>query len=135
MDERRPSDPTRTIARPKEKTDAMASVSGRIRMPAIALRAVSFRYRGAPADALAGFEGRSPEALSGGEKQRLAIAAALALDPRVLVLDEPLTDLDPVGKADVMRVLRELRAEGRTIVLVEHETEELACADRVVLLD
>jgi energy-coupling factor transport system ATP-binding protein len=84
---------------------------------------------------LAGFEGRSPATLSGGEKQRLAIAATLALAPRVLVLDEPTTDLDPVGKDEVMAILRELRREGRTIVLVEHETEELGAADRVVVLD
>ncbi|HVY61314.1 MAG TPA: ABC transporter ATP-binding protein, partial [Planctomycetota bacterium] len=84
---------------------------------------------------LAGFEGRSPATLSGGEKQRLAIAATLALEPRVLVLDEPTTDLDPVGKHDVLRILRELRQEGRTIVLVEHETEELGAADRVAVMD
>jgi len=83
---------------------------------------------------LSGFEGRSPAALSGGEKQRLAIAAVLAQEPRVIALDEPTTDLDPVGKAAVLETLRALRSEGRTVLLVEHETEELAHADRVALV-
>jgi energy-coupling factor transport system ATP-binding protein len=84
---------------------------------------------------LAGFEGRAPSELSGGEKQRLAIASALAMDPALFVLDEPTTDLDPIGKADVMRLLADLKRDGRTIVIVEHETEELAIADRVVVLE
>src|SRR5207253_1054476 len=54
---------------------------------------------------LAGFEGRDPTTLSGGEKQRLAIAGLLALRPPVMVLDEPTTDLDPVGRAEVLRTL------------------------------
>src|SRR5512139_310367 len=51
------------------------------------------------------FEGRDPATLSGGEKQRLAIAATLALQPRVLVFDEPTTDLDPQGKVEIFDVL------------------------------
>jgi energy-coupling factor transport system ATP-binding protein len=58
---------------------------------------------------LAGFAHRDPTSLSGGEKQRLAIAAVLALRPGVIVLDEPTTDLDPEGKAEVFTLIHNLR--------------------------
>jgi energy-coupling factor transport system ATP-binding protein len=83
---------------------------------------------------LTGFEGRDPTTLSGGEKQRLAIAGLLALRPDVLLLDEPTTDLDPIGRRDVLGVLDRVRAEGRALVLVEHEGSALDAADTVVLL-
>ena len=83
---------------------------------------------------LAGFEGRDPTTLSGGEKQRLAIAGLLALEPDVLVLDEPTTDLDPIGRRDVLGVLDGVTAAGRTVVLIEHDTAALERADTVVLL-
>jgi len=73
---------------------------------------------------------REPGSLSGGQKQRLAIACLLALRPDVLVLDEPTTDLDPVGKREVAKVLGELTAAGHTVLLIEHDTELLAGADR-----
>jgi len=76
-----------------------------------------------------------PHELSGGQKQRVAIASILALEPEILVLDEPTSDLDPVGKSEVFSMLAELKRTGRTIILVEHNTEEAAkYADRVVLL-
>ncbi|MET0450359.1 MAG: energy-coupling factor transporter ATPase [Mycobacterium sp.] len=85
---------------------------------------------------LEGFERREPSSLSGGQKQRLALASALALESSVLILDEPTTDLDPVGKRSVLEVAERLRNSGEhTIVCVEHEIEELVSADRVVLLD
>jgi cobalt transport protein ATP-binding subunit len=79
---------------------------------------------------------RSPFQLSGGEKQRVAIAAILAMTPRILVLDEPTSGLDPIGKAEVFRVVRELRQrDGMTIVMVEQESEKIAeFSDRVVVL-
>ena len=83
---------------------------------------------------LAGFEGRDPTTLSGGEKQRLAIAGLLALRPPIMVLDEPTTDLDPVGRAEVLRTLAALRAEGLTLVLIEHDTAAAADADLLLLL-
>lgn len=76
-----------------------------------------------------------PHELSGGQKQRVAIASILALEPEILVLDEPTSDLDPVGKTEVFSMLAELKKAGRTIILVEHNTEEAAkYADRVILL-
>jgi energy-coupling factor transport system ATP-binding protein len=84
---------------------------------------------------LSGFELRDPSTLSGGEKQRLAIAALLALEPAILVFDEPTTDLDPLGKAAVFDVLAALRARGRTILLIEHETEAAERADRLLLME
>lgn len=79
---------------------------------------------------------RSPFHLSGGQKQRVAIAAMLAMLPRILVLDEPTAGLDPVGKAEVFRVISELRRSRQmTIVLVEQESEKIAeFSDRVAAL-
>jgi len=79
----------------------------------------------------------STASLSGGEKQRVAIAATLAMRPDILVLDEPCSDLDPQGTQDILAVLRRLnRDHGMTIVIVEHRIDEvLPWVDRVVLLD
>lgn len=86
---------------------------------------------------LTGLEHRSPLALSGGQQQRLAIASALANYPSVLVLDEPTSNLDPVGKEDVFSTCRKLNQErGMTVVIAEHEVETIALyADRVFLMD
>jgi energy-coupling factor transport system ATP-binding protein len=83
---------------------------------------------------LRGFEDRDPTTLSGGQKQRLAIASVLALRPRVVVLDEPTTDLDPEGRAEVFALIRRLREEGVSLIVIEHEAEELRQCDRVVIL-
>lgn len=84
---------------------------------------------------LAGFEMREPSSLSGGEKQRLAIASSLAFHADILVLDEPTTDLDPVGKAMVIDVADKLRSQGDfTIICVEHEIEEMMKANRILLM-
>jgi energy-coupling factor transport system ATP-binding protein len=85
---------------------------------------------------LAGFEDRETATLSGGELQRLAIAAALARQPRLLVSDESTTMLDPEGRDELTALLRRLGAEqGVTVVHVTHRLEEAAAADRVVRLD
>jgi len=91
------------------------------------------------ADALAavglkGFERRDPTSLSGGEKQRLAIASVMALRPSVIVLDEPTTDLDPEGTAEVFALIRRLREQGLSLVVIEHEAEELRGCDRLLLI-
>ena len=86
---------------------------------------------------LSGLEERSPLALSGGQQQRLAIAAALSMYPKVLVLDEPTSNLDPMGKEEVFAVAARLNQEKQmTVVIVEHEVEVIASyADRVIVLD
>jgi energy-coupling factor transport system ATP-binding protein len=83
---------------------------------------------------LSGFSARDPATLSGGEKQRLALAGLLTLDPPLLLLDEPTTDLDPVGKADVLGLLDGLKRRGRTVIVAEHEIGVAAIADHVLLL-
>ncbi|HVA39959.1 MAG TPA: energy-coupling factor transporter ATPase [Candidatus Binataceae bacterium] len=83
---------------------------------------------------LIGFDDRDPTSLSGGEKQRLAIAAVLALRPAVVALDEPTTDLDPEGKAEVFALIRRMRSDGLSLVVIEHEAEELRGCDRIVIL-
>jgi energy-coupling factor transport system ATP-binding protein len=84
---------------------------------------------------LEGFEDRQPATLSGGQKQRLAIASVLAIEPRILCLDEPTTDLDPAGKLGVFEIAEELKdRDDVTLIVVEHETEETLDADRIVVL-
>jgi len=85
---------------------------------------------------LEGLRDRSTVHLSGGQKKRLAIAAVLAMQPRVLVLDEPLAGLDPVGKFEVLSVVGKLKQEmAITIVMVEQDAEAIAAfADRVAVL-
>jgi energy-coupling factor transporter ATP-binding protein EcfA2 len=83
---------------------------------------------------LRGFEHRDPTTLSGGQKQRLAIASVLALRPRVIVLDEPTTDLDPEGRDEVFALIRRLREEGLSLIVIEHEADELRQCDRIILL-
>ena len=85
---------------------------------------------------LAGFEERSPMGLSGGQQQRLAIASVLAMQPKILFMDEPTSNLDPIGKEEVFELARKLnREEGMTVIVAEHEAEVLAAyADRIVVL-
>lgn len=85
---------------------------------------------------LRGMEMHHPAALSGGEKQRLAIAAVLAVRPRLLVLDEPTAQLDPAGTQQVFTILQQLNRElGITVVIASHAAEALAAfADRIALL-
>jgi energy-coupling factor transporter ATP-binding protein EcfA2 len=78
---------------------------------------------------------RAPAHLSGGEQQRVAIAAILAMRPRILVLDEPTASLDPRGKTEVLEVIRTLRSE-HSILLITQDSEAVAeFADRVLVLD
>lgn len=84
---------------------------------------------------LTGLERREPHLLSEGQKQRLAIAGALALDPAYLVLDEPTAMLDGVGRAGVLEALSTLRDRGVGIVHVTHHLEDVLRADRAIVLD
>jgi len=88
------------------------------------------------ATGLAGFQKRAPSTLSGGEKQRLAIASALAMMGKILVLDEPLSRLDPRGKEDFMSVLKDIRQKYQlTVIMAAHESNMIAgAADRVCVL-
>ncbi len=79
--------------------------------------------------------GKPTYTLSGGEKQRLAIAGALAIDSPCLVLDEPTAMLDPVGRTGVLDVLASLHAQGRTIIYITHRLEEALLCSRVVVLN
>src|SRR5215216_4161590 len=84
---------------------------------------------------LEGFENRTPATLSGGQKQRLAIASVLAIEPRILCLDEPTTDLDPIGKLGIFEIAEDLKdRDDVTLIVVEHETEETLDADRIIVL-
>ncbi len=84
---------------------------------------------------LSGLEGRSPHTLSGGQKQLLAIAGLLAMDPKVIVLDEPTSSLDPAGKNKVLALLQKLKGQGIGIIHVTHSMNEAALADRVLVMD
>ena len=77
-----------------------------------------------------------PHQLSGGEAQRVAIARALAMDPPVLLMDEPTAALDPARRGELAATLRQLASEGRTIVISTHDSDfARSCAERVVVLE
>ncbi|HOJ48971.1 MAG TPA: amino acid ABC transporter ATP-binding protein [Bacillota bacterium] len=77
-----------------------------------------------------------PCELSGGQQQRVAIARAMALEPKILFFDEPTSALDPQLTAEILKVIRQLAAEKRTLVIVTHEIGfAAAVADRVIMLD
>ncbi|MGM9615025.1 MAG: energy-coupling factor transporter ATPase [Oscillospiraceae bacterium] len=82
------------------------------------------------------FRMHAPHLLSGGQKQRVAIAGVLAMQPEVLVLDEPTAMLDPRGRREVIDTIEALcRSDGITVVLITHHMDEAARADRVVLME
>ena len=84
---------------------------------------------------LDGLRERAPSTLSGGQKQKLAIASVLAMQTPILVMDEPTTDLDPISKQGVFDIAQQLRQRSDlTLLVVEHETEEALNADYVLLL-
>jgi cobalt import ATP-binding protein cbiO 2 len=80
------------------------------------------------------YRNREAHKLSGGQKQRIAIAGAVAMRPDCIVFDEPTAMLDPKGRSQVMKVIRELNDQGITIILITHFMEEVAEADRVLVM-
>lgn len=84
---------------------------------------------------MAEYKNSGPHMLSGGQKQRVAIAGVLAMAPRIIVLDEPTAMLDPIGRRDVLRTVKELNRErGVTVVLITHHMDEAAQADRLIVM-
>ncbi len=81
------------------------------------------------------FREHAPHLLSGGQKQRVAIAGVIAMQPQCIVLDEPTAMLDPIGRSDVLRTIKELnRSSGVTVILITHHMDEAAQADRLVVM-
>jgi len=93
----------------------------------------ALEYVGLPQSSLA----KSPFDLSGGERRRAAIAGVMAMEPQALVLDEPTAGLDPMGKEQILAMIRRYREEtGRTVILISHNMEEVArMADHVLVMD
>lgn len=78
----------------------------------------------------------APHLLSGGQKQRVAIAGILAMKPECIILDEATAMLDPIGRREVMQVMRKLnREEGVTVIHITHHMDEASAADRVIVID
>lgn len=83
-----------------------------------------------------GFLNHEPHHLSGGQKQRVAIASALALKPKLLILDEATSMLDPQGRAEVLQTVQQLREETRlTVLSITHDLEEAILADRILFMN
>lgn len=84
---------------------------------------------------LQGLEKRPPHTLSGGQKQLLAVAGLLAMEPQIIVLDEPTASLDPDGKKKMLALLKDLNDQGIGIIHVTHSMAQAALADRVLVMD
>ena len=79
---------------------------------------------------------KSPFELSGGQQRRVAFAGVLAMEPEVLVLDEPMAGLDPAARSDFLELIDRLHREGLTVVMVSHSMDDLAnCCDRIVVMN
>ena len=88
------------------------------------------------ATGMVSYRKHSPNKLSGGQKQRVAIAGVMAMRPKCIILDEPTAMLDPNGRKEVLKAVRELnQAEGVTVILITHYMEEVIYADRVFVMD
>lgn len=81
------------------------------------------------------FRYESPNALSGGQKQRLSIAGILAMEPKCVIMDEPTAMLDPGGRREVMKAIKDLLAEHLSVVLITHYMEEAVEADYIYVMD
>ncbi|MBR5641459.1 MAG: energy-coupling factor transporter ATPase [Firmicutes bacterium] len=81
------------------------------------------------------FRKKGPHLLSGGQKQRIAIAGVLAMQPECIVFDEPTAMLDPSGRAGILKIIRGLHEQGKTVILITHFMEEAAQAERIIVMD
>lgn len=85
---------------------------------------------------IAKYRDRAPFDLSGGQMQRMAIASIIAMNPEIIVLDEPTSQLDPQGSEEVFKAVAKLSEKGITVIMVEHKIEKIAAySDRIMLLD
>lgn len=85
---------------------------------------------------MSAYREKSPNRLSGGQKQRVAIAGVMAMEPKCIVLDEPTAMLDPNGRREVIRTVRELnQKKGITVILITHYMDEVIDADRIIVMD
>lgn len=81
------------------------------------------------------FKTREPARLSGGQKQRVAVAGIIALRPEIIILDESTSMLDPTGRAEIMRVIREIKDKYHlTVLSITHDLEEAASSDRILVM-
>ena len=78
---------------------------------------------------------KGPHLLSGGQKQRIAIAGVLAMQPQIIVFDEPTAMLDPKGRKEILSIVKELHDSGKTIILITHFIEEAIEADRIIVME
>ena len=79
---------------------------------------------------------KNPLELSGGQSQRVAIASIIVMNPKILIFDEPTSQLDPLGTEEIFDILKLLKSQNKTIILVEHKIDLIAeYADRVVVMD
>ncbi|OOM81743.1 energy-coupling factor transporter ATP-binding protein EcfA1 [Clostridium puniceum] len=82
------------------------------------------------------YKRHAPHLLSGGQKQRIAIAGILAIEPQCIIFDEPTAMLDPSGRRDVLKNIKDLnKNHGMTVVLITHYMDEAAQADRIIVMD
>ncbi|HEM3940967.1 TPA: energy-coupling factor transporter ATPase [Streptococcus suis] len=81
------------------------------------------------------FKTREPARLSGGQKQRVAIAGVVALRPKIIILDEATSMLDPEGHLDLIKIVREIKdRHGMTVISITHDLDEVALSDRVIVM-
>ena len=84
---------------------------------------------------LAGYETRVSHHLSGGEKKRAAIATVLSMDPEIIAMDEPTANMDPKSRAELIEILKTLKSEGKTLIIITHDVNAIPeLADRVIVL-
>ncbi|MDY6894289.1 MAG: ATP-binding cassette domain-containing protein [Thermotogota bacterium] len=84
---------------------------------------------------LEGLNHADPNALSGGQKQRLATASILAMEPEIILMDEPTSMLDPKGRNEIYKVIRNLREIGETIIIASHHSSDLEHVDKIIALN